>query len=417
MTIPGVSPLRSIDPSDTEFSDLAPIAAAIEGAQIVLLGEQTHHDGAAFDAKVRILKYLHEELGFDYLAWECGTFEMERMDGFLSEGAEARTALSELFGIWHCTSVLELLEYTRASHATEAPLHHIGFDPQISSLQSLETLTQKVTGLAGQLGVELTADDTAMLAATIGALREQPGTVGGPSFEPAMELLARLVEASAADRSLIGAFQERLLANVHKSFELRTIARELEAGALKDAARDQLSMSPETMEVVHRMNLVRDKAMGENLVWLATEVFPGKKIAGWLATSHGATNLKGTPHPQGIFDHTWTMTDVAKQLMPEGAIYSIGFNAFTGRMGLPGAGPEGVEIPAVDKDGSLEDLLNNEGHALAFADLKGLAPDHPFAGKKTGRLLGYTPIELDWPKAVDGLIFVRETYPPTRDLG
>ena len=49
--------VSSIDPSDTDFSDLMPLAAAIGPARVVLLGEQTHGDGATFLAKTRLNRY------------------------------------------------------------------------------------------------------------------------------------------------------------------------------------------------------------------------------------------------------------------------------------------------------------------------------------------------------------------------
>lgn len=59
--------VRSIDPGDEDFADLQPIARALRNARIVLLGEATHGDGGTFLAKSRLIKFLHQELGFDVL--------------------------------------------------------------------------------------------------------------------------------------------------------------------------------------------------------------------------------------------------------------------------------------------------------------------------------------------------------------
>ena len=47
-------PMRTINPTDEEFADLQPLKKLIGDARIVQLGEQTHGDGAAFEAKTRL---------------------------------------------------------------------------------------------------------------------------------------------------------------------------------------------------------------------------------------------------------------------------------------------------------------------------------------------------------------------------
>src|SRR5688500_14617591 len=57
--------VRSIHPDDEDFSDLLPLISAIGPARVVQLGEPSHGAGAAFAAKVRLIKFLHQRMGFD----------------------------------------------------------------------------------------------------------------------------------------------------------------------------------------------------------------------------------------------------------------------------------------------------------------------------------------------------------------
>jgi erythromycin esterase len=67
--------VKNVEPANEDYSDLAPLRQSLQAVTVVGLGEPIHHDGSAFKAKVRLIKFLHQELGFGVLAFESGFYD------------------------------------------------------------------------------------------------------------------------------------------------------------------------------------------------------------------------------------------------------------------------------------------------------------------------------------------------------
>jgi erythromycin esterase-like protein len=146
--------IRSIDPNDDDFADLAPLKKILGDARVVQLGEQSHGDGATFYAKERLIRFLHEEMGFDVLAWESGFFECEEMNRDLASDIPILQAAQRgVFGVWTEGALMApVFEYTRSTLKTSRPLRHTGFDIQGAHLGYVKRLLEIIDALDPKAG-------------------------------------------------------------------------------------------------------------------------------------------------------------------------------------------------------------------------------------------------------------------------
>src|SRR5215212_6503769 len=120
--------IRSILPAG-DYRDLEPLRRAIGDARIVQLGEHNHGAGATFYAKQRVVRFLHEQMGFDVLAWEGNLYSCELMQAALESGTPiAQVPSIGLLPMWaKAAASPSLFEYARSSK-----LRMAGFDIQLN---------------------------------------------------------------------------------------------------------------------------------------------------------------------------------------------------------------------------------------------------------------------------------------------
>jgi erythromycin esterase len=389
-------PIRSIDPADDDFSDLTPLKRIIGDARVVQLGEQSHGDGATFYAKERLIRFLHEKMGFDVLAWESGFFECEEMNRTLASDLPPLEAAQQgIYGHWSRSGLLvPLFEYARSTLKTSRPLRQTGFDMQFwwsGAGGSLESHPKRLFGLFDRLDPGLASPADRKTVADLRAALRDAGT-----YKPTKE-----------DREKNRAAIERL-----------TAALRNKAASVKDAREIRFFLKTlEDLSALEELRATsnyefRDRKMGENLVWLANEWYAGRKIIVWAASLHVARNVGSIERltPKLSYDHFVSMGQVAHEQLGK-AVYTVGFTAYR----VWAANPmmtvlRRLEPPAAD---SLETLFHATGRPYAFVDFRGLPNDHWLRKPIISRPFGYSQMLSDWTGNLDAMFFTDVMFPNT----
>jgi hypothetical protein len=139
--IDSMIPVHSIQPNDTNFSDLLFLKSVLEDKKVLLLGEAVHNDATTFLAKTRLIKFLHEQLGYDVLLWEAGLFNIWYMNEELKKEKQLTPSFA-IYPFWyHAVECKELWDYLNRQQKTSNPIQMGGFD-----LQHTGTINDTVLG-------------------------------------------------------------------------------------------------------------------------------------------------------------------------------------------------------------------------------------------------------------------------------
>lgn len=380
--------LRSIDPADTRFDNLAPVGAAIGSSRIVLLGEQSHGEGTTFLAKTRLIQYLHEQLGFDVLAMESGLFACERAGDAILAGRPAREMFeASVFDVWTGSrEFAPLIAYVDRTRGTPRPLELTGFDLQLTGRMSREQLVPELTrALADSADSRLVLGVLKTMTASMTRFGKTDKKDQEAFYPAAARVLATLDARTDAD----GRFVRQVLHSTINNARFWWNA-------------DFAKPDPAVMNI-------RDAQMADNLLWLARDRYAGRKIIVWAASSHATRHRQSIQQPIAdpnmvpMGHHVW------QAIGPES--YVITFTSARGRFGSWRGGASDLALP---RPGSLEDAFDRTGAETLFLDLRGSVRDGDWLSRPVmARPMGHARMVARWRDIYDGVVFIKTARPST----
>ena len=366
------------------FFNLNVLEKPLTGVQVVTLGEQTHFDGATFDAKIQLIKYLHEVLGFNVLAFESGYYDCTKAGLMLSKDPVNGTLKDAVFGVWDTRALSELEQYIIATHKTPNPLRLTGFDAQFSGKLSGKYLLADLEDYISQVGGEK--------------------IVNQPEWEGFKSAVQRQIKysnfykkPSTKDTSLIGQVSRRV--------------RELLGSKASSLDQDEHYFWKKVLanlvfDTKHRYggNNFRDSVMALNLLSLATERYPEEKIICWGATSHFIYNPKAIRSKD--YETFIPMGDYLHQKLRE-SLFTIGFTSYKGK-----AGSMITHQLKEPPENSYEGQLGRTGYPYAFTNFREVASEQKNSITTESRLLGNKFQRMDLSKVIDAMFYIETAYPP-----
>ncbi len=276
-------PLATVVPGHG-LADLMPLAQSLSDARVVALGEASHGTREFFQMKHRLLEFLVEKQGFTVFAMEANWPETQAVDRYIKTGrGDPRRALAGLYlWTWNTQEVLDLIEWMRAYNAApgkHATLSFTGFDMQFP-----DVAVRRVTAYLARVSPASAPKATAAYAPLL-AWERKRGDAMSVTAPPAV-----------AKGCTGGADDVLAMLDAHRAaYEQATSPQ-----AFRDARQNAQVVSQAAHEMtapslVEQLG-ARDRAMADNVDWLARTAYPGQKIVLWAHNGHvGDGQIMGQP--------------------------------------------------------------------------------------------------------------------------
>ncbi|MHA6531672.1 erythromycin esterase family protein [Paenibacillus sp. BAC0078] len=348
--------------SGEDYSDLAFLKPLLAGKTVVSLGENFHRVAEYASMKTKMIKYLHEELGFDVIAFESGLGDAE----FINKQADQMTATKmmqySVLPVWHSKETLELFNYIKKSRKTNKPLELAGFDNQFTSplltygVSDFISTQDKEYGKAFQQFDLQAVTDFYEIMNKYGLAPENKEYIQGME-----QVVQRNVPEYEKYIQYIKEHRKQLAAAYPKDpYIVDVVLKSLE-DRVQFLQNGLITNVQESYEA-------RDRAMAEHVEWLMKVRYPGKKVILWAHNDHLAKN---TSDIRVLENGKWvnsfkSMGELLHQKLKD-KMYVVGFFMNRGKTdSITTMKP--FSVGPMPK-GSLEQTVMQSGYKNTFVDL------------------------------------------------
>lgn len=380
-----------------EYSALRHI---LEDKRIVFLGELSHGDGSSRLEKIRLIKFLHDSLGFEVLLSESDFFNTNfAWERLKSKTEKPEAILSDLLS----TSPYEIAEddlllshYLDSYITVKNDLILQGVDingmgeGQFNLLPALDTIIQEYALIANRKSLI----DTVQIFTLKGKWNDPCSFQDFQKWIRKQNL--RLLESTGS----------RIKSALR---EYRSITND----SLKKVRLQFYEQACDNLIGFYKYNIeyqsglaTRNTYMARNILWYLRVKYPDKKIIVSAATAHIAKMKEVKSHTKAHHDQS-AVDLIADSLSNSYSIAFIRYNGIYGREYIPNLFRQPTrQIDTTGLKGSLEQYLNSFPSKYCFLDLS----TNKTISFKMRSILAQN-VKAQWGKIVDGLYFINTMKP------
>jgi erythromycin esterase len=383
--------IRSLTSENVE--DLKCLKQYLAGRSLVQLGESSHGTKEYNLIKTRLIKFLHEKMGFDVIAFESGFFECFYTSENINEYSSEQAINYSIFDEWWTEEVLELFEYIKQTQSTEHPLILSGFDCQTSGYNpnnrsdELFKMLSKIDSLYAE---EAFTFDNYILTYRINS---------------GYYLIAHEESITTQYLEIISFFDQHIDQLISHYPE-----KEYYPVFIKQSIYSTIAGIKQKIAIANNNwgegFYIRDSAMAANVSFLKEELFPDKKIITWAHNYHIEHNIDDLIHTTNMGN--WLVEKYRDDL------YTIGLYMLRGKT-TSGKNMEIIDVELPSTSNSLESILYHVRKKHLFIDVL----NHPnndgnrwMYNTISTKISGYSEEEMIIKNEYDGIIFIDTSSVP-----
>ncbi len=337
-------PILSLDSEN--FEDLHFLDQFLIDKSIVLLGEVAHGIAEQNRIRVRLIKYLHQEHGFNVVAFESGLYDCYFTDKALQGMDNIDVLKNALYTFWNTTDLVDLVNYMKQSYSSNNPIHLAGFDIHSSGIMSvnrpqfLKNITINIDSILSENIFEM--DKIIVQRRT---RRSYVDNYVDQNYDALSFLYQDLIDKITNNNDLLKHYFDE---------ETILVAKEIAVSISKYILSRHIPPS----------YIIRDKQMAETIKFIKEVLFPGQKIIIWSHNCHIQKDLEAVAilpygnYYAGTNMGNWLYQTYAKEM------YAIGSLAYRGHINYGK-----VQDIIITKDECIEAILYHARKKHFFIDL------------------------------------------------
>lgn len=372
-------------------------SALIGNSKVVLLGEPTHGEGNVFEAKTRMVQYLHDSLGFNIIAFESGFYDMYQAQDAIAKHNNTDSKVyihNALFPIW--TGSKEFQPFLGYFEQHKATLRLAGFDCQITGSYGGTQLIDSLLSFIKKSQSRFTADKE-LLQEAAGTFEEEmkfPEEISYVAFRKEIKSILAQLDQISRTPSLSPEEKQKVLWYRQSALNLAVLGADY-------YHKRKLKISPESYKAEY--SNTRDSMMALNVLALM-QLYPGEKIICWGAGTHFMGDPSGVD--DAALNRYKPMGMYLKRALGKDQVYNLTFISDKGQHGA--WTEEFIAVPA-PQPGSIENIAATKGtdHII---DLQSPAFHKQIL---VSNALEYTPVKADWSKLFNAFVYLDAFTPST----